>query len=181
MFYALGDRVPLTAGDDYFVAPSATVLGSVKLGRNSSVWYGAVLRGDSDWIVVGDNSNIQDGSILHTDPGIVLEIGENVTVGHMVMLHGCRIGDNSLIGIGSRILNNARIGRNTLVGANALITEGKEIPDGVLVLGSPAKVVRELSNEEIGGLKRSAEHYVENARRHRETLTALGVPGDLQN
>jgi len=176
MFYSLGERVPLTAGNDYFVAPTATVLGSVKLGRNASVWYGAVLRGDSDWIVVGDNSNIQDGSVLHTDPGIVLEIGKSVTVGHMVMLHGCRIGDNSLIGIGSKILNNASIGRNTLVGANTLVTEGKEIPDGVLVLGSPAKVIRELSDEEIVELERSAEHYVENARRHRETLSVLDAP-----
>ena len=113
MFYALGESAPLTAGEDYFVAPNAAVIGSVKLGHNTSVWYGAILRGDSDWIVVGDNSNVQDGSVLHTDPGIVLEIGKNVTVGHMVMLHGCRIGDNSLIGIGSRVLNHATIGRNT--------------------------------------------------------------------
>ena len=177
MFYSLGDRVPLTAGNDYFVAPTATVLGSVKLGRDASVWYGAVLRGDSDWIVVGDDSNIQDGSVLHTDPGIVLEIGRKVTVGHMVMLHGCRIGDGSLIGIGSRILNNARIGSNTLVGANTLVTEGKEIPSGVLAVGSPARVVRELSDEEIENLERSAAHYVENARRHRETLTEMEKPG----
>ena len=149
-------------GDGHFIADNATVVGSVRLKANVSVWFNAVLRGDNDWIVVGANSNIQDSAVLHVDPGIPLRVGDNVTAGHKVMLHGCTIGDNSLIGIGSIILNHAQIGKNCIVGANSLITEGKEFPDGVLIVGSPAKVIRDLREEEIRHITWSAQHYVEN-------------------
>jgi carbonic anhydrase/acetyltransferase-like protein (isoleucine patch superfamily) len=156
----------------YWVADTAVVLGSVLLKKDASVWFNAVLRGDGELITVGEGSNVQDGSVLHTDPGCPLVIGSHVTVGHKAMLHGCEIGDNSLIGINAVVLNRVRIGRNCLIGANALITEGKEIPDNSLVMGAPGKVVRELSEDEIRGLRLSAEHYVENARRFRDALTA---------
>jgi carbonic anhydrase/acetyltransferase-like protein (isoleucine patch superfamily) len=153
------------------VADNAVVIGSVLLENNASVWFNAVLRGDAELITVGENSNVQDGAVLHTDPGCPLVIGRNVTIGHKVMLHGCEIGDNSLIGINAVVLNRAKIGRNCLIGANALITEGKEIPDNSMVLGSPAKVVRQLTEQEVAGLALSARHYVENARRFRDGLT----------
>ena len=149
-----------------WVAETAVVVGKVSLAENASVWYGAVLRGDNDHIRVGANSNVQDGSVLHTDHGTPLTIGDNVTVGHQVTLHGCSIGDNSLIGIQSIVLNGAKIGRNCLVGAGSLVTEGKEFPDGVLIVGRPAKVVRELTAEQIAGLQRSASHYVQQQQRH---------------
>jgi carbonic anhydrase/acetyltransferase-like protein (isoleucine patch superfamily) len=149
-----------------WVADSADVIGRVHLGENASVWYGAVLRGDNDRITIGANSNVQDGSVLHTDNGQPLWIGRGVTIGHLVMLHGCSIGDDSLIGIQSVILNGARIGRHSIVGAGALVTEGKEFPDGVLIVGSPAKVVRELTAEQIERLKASAAHYVQQQQRH---------------
>ncbi len=149
-----------------WVAETAVVVGKVSLAENASVWYGAVLRGDNDHIRVGANSNVQDGSVLHTDHGTPLTIGDNVTVGHQVTLHGCSIGDNSLIGIQSIVLNGAKIGRNCLVGAGSLVTEGKEFPDGVLIVGRPAKVVRELTPEQIAGLQRSASHYVQQQQRH---------------
>jgi carbonic anhydrase/acetyltransferase-like protein (isoleucine patch superfamily) len=145
-------------------------MGAVILKKNASVWWNATLRGDNDPIVVGENSNIQDGSVLHTDAGSPLTIGANVTVGHMVMLHGCTIGDNSLVGIGSIILNGARIGKNCLIGANCLITEGKEIPDNSLVMGAPGKVVREISPEQAMMLAGGAAHYVENWKRYRREL-----------
>lgn len=169
MLYDLGDR-KIKANDDCFVAENATVIGSVVLGKNTSVWFNAVIRGDNDVITIGDGSNIQDSSVLHTDPSIKLTIGSYVTIGHMVMLHGCTIGDNSLIGIKSVILNHADIGANCLIGANTLITEGKKIPEGSLVLGSPGKVVRSLTHEEIEQLREPAAHYVECARRYRESL-----------
>ena len=163
--YNLGDRVPeLPANGEYWIAPNAAVIGSVLLKQNASVWFGATIRGDNHLITVGENSNIQEGSVLHTDPGLPLTIGDNVTVGHLVMLHGCTIGDNSLIGIGSIILNNAKIGKNCLIGANTMITEGKEIPDNSLVMGSPGKVVRELSPEHVALLAKSAQSYVERWR-----------------
>src|SRR5277367_5149521 len=147
--YRLGDREPtLPSEGEYWIAPNAVVAGHVILKRNASVWFGAVLRGDNEPITVGENSNVQDGSVLHTDLGSPLTIGANVTVGHMVMLHGCTIGDNSLIGIGSIILNGARIGKNCLIGAGALIPEGRDIPDNSMVLGSPGRVVREISPEQ---------------------------------
>jgi len=156
-----------------FVADSAQVIGDVTLAENSSVWFGAVIRGDSDRISIGAGSNIQDGSVLHVDSGCPLTVGERVTVGHRVVLHGCTIGDETLIGIGAVVLNGARIGRNCLVGAGALVTEGKEFPDGSMILGSPAKAVRQLTPEQIEGLRRSAEHYIGNARRFQSGLTRL--------
>jgi carbonic anhydrase/acetyltransferase-like protein (isoleucine patch superfamily) len=155
-----------------WVAESASVIGKVRMGEGASVWYGAVLRGDNDWITLGRNTNVQDGSVLHCDPGVPLMLGDDVTVGHQVMLHGCSVGDGSLIGIKSVILNHARIGRNCLIGANSLITEGKEIPDRSLVMGSPGKVVRQVTDAERMILQGSALHYVENARRYRQTLGA---------
>lgn len=170
MLLQLDDRRVLAESEDYFVAANAMVIGSVLLCEGASVWFNAVLRGDTELITVGRGSNVQDGSVLHTDPGCPLVIGSHVTVGHKVMLHGCEIGDNSLIGINAVILNRARIGRNCLIGANALITEGKQIPDNSMVMGSPGKVVRELTEQEIAGLRLSAEHYVANGRRFRAGL-----------
>jgi carbonic anhydrase/acetyltransferase-like protein (isoleucine patch superfamily) len=170
MIASLGERRPVFEGAGHFVAHNATVIGSVRLLGGASIWYNAVLRGDNDWIEIGENSNIQDASVLHTDSGIVLTVGNDVTVGHRAMLHGCRIGDRSLIGIGTTILNNACIGRDCLVAAHSLVTEGKVFPDGVLILGSPAKVVRELSDRERGLLRKSAQAYVENGRRFANEL-----------
>jgi carbonic anhydrase/acetyltransferase-like protein (isoleucine patch superfamily) len=167
--YRLGEHRPHLA-DDVWIAPGATVLGRVHLGASSSVWYGAVVRGDNDLIRIGARSNVQDGSVLHTDLGIPLTLGEDVTVGHQVMLHGCEVGDGTLIGIQSVILNRARIGRHCLVGAKSLVTEGKEFPDGALILGSPAKVVRMLTPEQIERVQASAAHYVQQAQRHRQAV-----------
>lgn len=171
MLLQLDDR-RVRAEGDYWVADSAMVIGSVLLRNNASVWFNAVLRGDNDLITIGENSNVQDGSVLHTDPGCPIVIGANVTIGHKVMLHGCEIGDNSLIGINAVVLNRAKIGRNCLIGANALITEGKEIPDNSMVLGAPGKVVRQLTEAEIAGLRMGAVHYVANAQRYRAGLAA---------
>jgi carbonic anhydrase/acetyltransferase-like protein (isoleucine patch superfamily) len=156
-----------------WVADSAEVMGDVSLAEDSSVWFQAVLRGDSATISVGRGSNIQDGSVLHADVGVPLLIGDGVTVGHQVMLHGCHVGDGSLIGIGAVVLNRARIGRHCLVGAGALVTEGKEFPDGSLIVGSPARVVRPLTPEQIEGLRQSALHYIDNARRFRLGLRRI--------
>jgi len=150
-----------------WVADSAQVIGDVALAEGVSVWFGTVIRGDSESVRIGRNSNIQDASVLHADPGVPLDIGEGASIGHQVMLHGCTIGDGSLIGIGAVVLNRARIGKNCLVGAGSLVTEGKEFPDGSMILGSPAKAVRQLSPEQIEGLKMIAHHYVENARRYK--------------
>jgi len=166
MIYSLGDTKVITRGD-YWVADSATVIGSVILENNASVWFNTVIRGDNDLITIGEGSNVQDNSVLHTDKGVKLTVGRNVTIGHHVMLHGCTIGDGSLIGIKSTILNNARIGKHCLIGAHALITEGKEIPDRSLVVGSPGKVVRQLTDEEVQHLLGNAEHYVQNFQRYR--------------
>lgn len=164
--YALGDvSVDLPPEGEYWIAPNAIVLGRVRLQRNASVWFNSVLRGDHELIEVGENSNIQDGSVLHTDPGCPLTVGKGVTVGHMAMLHGCTIGDNTLIGIGATVLNNARIGRNCLIGAHALVTEGKDIPDNSMVVGAPGKIIRTVDAEMAEGLKLSAAHYVENWKR----------------
>ncbi|RMX02599.1 gamma carbonic anhydrase family protein [Corticibacter populi] len=170
--YALEDIQP-QVDPSAWVADSAAVIGKVTLAVDTSVWFGAVIRGDTEDIRIGAGSNIQDASVLHADFGKPLTIGRDVTVGHQVMLHGCTIGDESLIGIGAVILNGARIGRNCLVGARALVTENKEFPDGSMILGSPAKVVRALSPEEIEGLRQSARHYVENARRFAKGLRPL--------
>ncbi len=170
MIYRLGEQVPEFRGE-YWVADNAVVLGSVILENNASVWFNAVLRGDHEIIFVGENSNIQDGSVLHTEPGMPLTIGNCVTVGHKAMLHGCDIGNNSLIGINSVVLDGAKIGKNCLIGANSLITEGKEIPDGSLVMGSPGKVVRELSQDQIDFLQERALGYVNNFRRFKKELS----------
>ena len=173
MILKLGERSPELVGDGHFIAANASVIGNVRLLQNASVWFNCVLRGDNELIEVGEGSNVQDSCVLHTDPGFPLSIGKDVTVGHKVMLHGCTIGDNSLIGIGSTILNGAIIGDNCLVGAHSLITEGKSFPDNSLILGSPAKVVRELSDEEIAGIRASATHYVINAARFRSDLGVI--------
>ena len=170
MIYKLGEQEPKYNGSN-FIAPNAAVIGNVELKKNASVWFDVVIRGDNDPINVGENSNIQDGSVLHTDLGAPLSIGSNVTVGHKVMLHGCTIQDNSLIGINSTILNHAVIGKNSMVGANSLITEGKEFPENSLIMGSPAKVVRKLSDKEVMMIKLSAKHNVENAKRFMKDLT----------
>lgn len=156
-----------------WIADSAQVMGQVAIAADASVWFGCVVRGDSERISIGAGSNVQDLSVLHADAGFPLAIGRGVTVGHKVMLHGCTIGDESLIGIGAVVLNGARIGRNCLVGAGALVTEGKEFPEGSMILGAPARVVRALSPEQIEGLRHSAQHYVENARRFRAGLKKL--------
>ncbi|WP_292021546.1 MULTISPECIES: gamma carbonic anhydrase family protein [unclassified Brevundimonas] len=172
--YALGDSKPqLPPQGEYWVAPSASVIGNVILHTNASVWFGATLRGDNDPITVGPDSNIQDGSVLHTDFGSPLTLGRGVTVGHNAMLHGCEVGDYSLIGIGAVVLNGVRIGRNCIIGANALITEGKVIPDNSLVMGQPGKVVRERDPEHIAVLQMSADHYVQNWKRFAAELRAL--------
>lgn len=165
--FSLGDKQPqLPPQGEYWIAPNATVLGEVILHPGASIWFGAVLRGDNDPITIGPDSNIQDGSVLHTDAGEPLTIGRGVTVGHMAMLHGCEIGDNTLIGIGAVVLGRAKIGKNCLIGANALITEGKVIPDNSLVMGQPGKVVRELELGQIDALRASAAHYVQNWKRY---------------
>lgn len=172
--YSLYDARPcLPPTGEYWIAPTAVVVGNVILKKNASVWFGAVLRGDNDPITIGVNSNVQDNCVLHTDPGSPLIIGDNVTVGHMVMMHGCTIGDNSLIGIGAVVLNRARIGRGCLIGAGALVTEGKEFPDFSVVMGAPGRVVRTLTAEEVAGLAAGAAHYVDNWKRFKAGLAAL--------
>ena len=170
--YQLGALAPRLA-ESAWIADSAVVIGNVELGDEASIWFGAVLRGDTETLSIGRRSNVQDGSVLHADHGFPLVLGEGVTVGHQVMLHGCTIGDGSLIGIQAVVLNGARIGRHCLVAAGAVVTEGKEFPDGSLILGAPARVVRPLTPEQIEGLKQSAAHYVENARRYRDGLKRL--------
>ena len=166
--YILEDEGPaVPPGGEYWIAPGASVIGRVTLKKNASIWFGAVLRGDNDPIVVGENSNVQDHSVLHTDAGVPLEIGSDVTIGHRAMIHGAVVGDGSLIGIGAILLNGARIGRNCIIGAGALVTEGRSIPDGTLALGSPARVVREVTPEELQMLAASARHYVETWKRYR--------------
>jgi carbonic anhydrase/acetyltransferase-like protein (isoleucine patch superfamily) len=173
VIYTLGDRAPEFEGAGHFIADNASVIGSVRLKDKASIWFNCVLRGDNDWLVVGERSNIQDGSVLHTDPGIKLVVGDGVTVGHKVMLHGCEIGNDSLIGIGSTVLNGAKIGKNCLVGAHALVTENKVFPDGSLILGAPASVVRELTDDERALIRRSADVYVDNAERFNRILNRL--------
>ncbi len=166
----LGDKKLQTSGDDFWIAPSANVIGEVILAKDASVWFNAVLRADNEPIFVGQGSNIQDGAIIHTDPGFSCVIGEKVTVGHMAMLHGCHIGDGSLIGIGSVILNGAKIGKNCIIGSKALVTEGMEIPDGSMVLGIPGKVKKILNDEEQSVLSIGADHYVENYKKYKKLL-----------
>ena len=170
--YRLGDDSPRLAAGAW-VAETAQVIGRVALGADASVWFGAVLRGDNEWITLGARSNVQDGSVLHTDMGSPLTLGDDVTVGHQAMLHGCMVGDGSLIGIQAVVLNGARIGKACVVGAGALVTEGKEFPDGSLIVGSPAKLLRPLTEQELARMARGAAHYVENARRYASTLARV--------
>ncbi len=170
--YQLDDLTP-TIDTTAWVADNAQVMGQVEMGPHSSAWFSSVIRGDSAKITIGEGTNIQDGSVLHVDNNLPLTIGKHVTVGHMVQLHGCSIGDESLIGIGAIVLNGAKIGKNCLVGAGSLVTEGKEFPDGSMIMGTPAKVVRELTSEQIEGLRRSAKHYMENAARYKAGLKKI--------
>ncbi|UYN97042.1 MAG: gamma carbonic anhydrase family protein [Enhydrobacter sp.] len=171
--YQLGDRKPVIP-DSCFVAPEATVIGDVRLGERVSIWPGAVLRGDNEPIVIGDDSNIQEGSVLHTDPGAPLTIGKSVTVGHQVMLHGCTVGDGALIGIQAVVLNKSVIGRDCLIGAGAVITEGKTFPDRAVIFGAPAKAVRELSEDNALRLRMSAESYVRRGAEYKTKLKKIG-------
>jgi carbonic anhydrase/acetyltransferase-like protein (isoleucine patch superfamily) len=172
MLYELAELKP-KLGNNVYIAPGSHVIGDVILGDNSSIWFNAVIRGDCDTITIGENSNIQDGSVLHTDIGVPLNIGKGVTVGHKVMLHGCEIGDYSLIGINAVVLNGAKIGKYCVIGANALVTENMQIPDCSLVVGSPAKVIKQISAEYQQMLEKSAEHYVHNAKRFMITLNKV--------
>jgi len=167
------DTLTPAIDDSAWIADNAQVIGDVVMDANSSVWFSAVVRGDTARIHIGEGTNIQDGSVLHADVGVPLTIGQRVTVGHMVQLHGCTIGDESLIGIGAVVLNHAKIGKHCLVGAGSLVTEGKEFPDGSMILGSPAKVVRQLTPEQIEGLRRSAQGYMNNAQRFKRGLKKL--------
>jgi carbonic anhydrase/acetyltransferase-like protein (isoleucine patch superfamily) len=172
--YRLGDKQPqLPAADRFWAAPDAHIIGDVYIGEDVGIWFGAVLRGDNEPIIIGARSNIQDGVMVHTDPGMGVTIGEGCTVGHHAIIHGCTIGSNSLIGMGATVLNGARIGNNCLVGANGLITEGKSFPDNSLIVGSPARVVRTLDEKAIAGLMLSAENYVRNWRRYAADLQPL--------
>jgi len=168
--YTLGERKVVIHGDECFIADNATVIGSVILQKQASVWYNAVVRGDNDLITIGERTNIQDAAVLHVDPGVPLTLGKNVSVGHMAMLHGCTVGDETLVGIGAIIMNRAVIGRRCIVAAGALIPEGKTFPDGVLVVGSPGKVVRELKPQEKQGLLENADIYVRRSKLYREKL-----------
>lgn len=170
MLYALGEKEVEIRGEDFFIAHNATVIGSVILYNNVSVWFNSVIRGDNDLITIEEGTNIQDAVVIHVDEGVPSHIGKGVTVGHQATLHGCTIGDNSLVGINAVVLNEAKIGKNCIIGANSLITQGKEIPDNSMVLGSPAKVVREVTEEEVQYLKFSAQHYIKNFKRFKVKL-----------
>lgn len=170
MIYQLRDRRVELRGDEHFIAHNATVIGSVVLEDRTSVWFNVVVRADAETIVIGEGSNVQDGSVLHADPGVPLTVGRDVTIGHKVMLHGCTIGDNSLVGINAVVLNHAKIGSNCIIGANTLIPEGKEIPDGSLVLGTPGQVKRTVGEAELAELRETARHYVELLRSYREAF-----------
>lgn len=181
MKYALGNTRVRTDGDNYFIAPNAAVIGDVTLERDVSVWFGATLRGDNEPILIGQGSNVQDGSVLHTDPGFPITFGGNVSIGHMAMIHGCAIGEGTLVGIGSIILNGAKIGRNCLIGANSLITEGKEIPDNSVVMGSPGKIIREATERDLQIIAGPAKSYRERYKAYRARLAgqdqASAAPG----
>lgn len=172
MNYSLGKRKINYIGEPAFIAPNSTIIGSVDIHTNASIWFNVVIRADNDLVTIGENSNVQDGSVLHIDPGFPLTMGKGVTIGHKVMLHGCTIGDNTLIGINAVVLNGAKIGKNCLIGANALIPENMVVPDGSMVLGSPGKVKRALSEQEIKMLQLSAAHYVVNGKKYTQELVA---------
>jgi carbonic anhydrase/acetyltransferase-like protein (isoleucine patch superfamily) len=171
--YSIGERRVLLRGAHHYIAPDASLIGSVTLENEANVWFNVVIRADNDEILIGEGSNVQDGSVLHVDPGYPMKLGRRVTVGHKVMLHGCTIGDGALVGINSVVMNGAKIGRSTLIGANTLIAEGKEIPEGVLVLGSPGKIVRELKQEEKDFLLKIADGYVQRSGFYRQNLKEI--------
>ena len=168
MIIDLGDKKLKTVDDNFWIAPNASVLGDVNLERDASIWFNAILRADNEPITIGEGSNVQDGAIIHTDPGYACNIGKKVTVGHMAMLHGCSIGDGSLIGIGSVVLNGAKIGRNCIIGSKALVTEGMEVPDGSMVLGIPGKIKKTLTEEEQSVVPLGAEHYIDNYKKYKQ-------------
>ena len=171
--YLLDGQGPAAdASGEYWIAPTATLIGQVVLKKNASIWFGVVARADNDIIEIGENSNVQDNSVLHTDPGAPMRIGRDVTIGHMAMLHGAHVGDGSLIGIGAILLSGCRVGKGCIVGAGALVTEGREIPDGMLAIGSPARVLRPVTEQERAMLAHSAEHYVQNWKRYAAGLAA---------
>ena len=177
MIYQYLNKVPEFAVPfNGWVADSARVIGDVYLGHQANVWFGAVIRGDNERIHIGDYSNVQENSVIHTDAGIEVKIGNYVTIGHLAMLHGCEVGDNSLIGIGAVVLNNAKIGKNCIIGAKALVTEGKEIPDNSLVMGAHVKVVKTLTDEQAAMLKLSAMHYAERCQKFKTGLTEVAMP-----
>ena len=168
MIIDLGDKKLKTADDNFWIAPNASVIGDVNLERDASIWFNAILRADNEPITIGEGSNVQDGAIIHTDPGYACNIGKKVTVGHMAMLHGCSIGDGSLIGIGSVVLNGAKIGKNCIIGSKALVTEGMEVPDGSMVLGIPGKIKKTLTEEEQSIVPLGAEHYINNYKKYKK-------------
>ena len=168
MIIDLGDKKLKTADDNFWIAPNASVIGEVNLERDASIWFNAILRADNEPITIGEGSNVQDGAIIHTDPGYACNIGKKVTVGHMAMLHGCSIGDGSLIGIGSVVLNGAKIGRNCIIGSKALVTEGMEVPDGSMVLGIPGKIKKILTEEEQSVVSLGADHYIDNYKKYKQ-------------
>jgi len=173
MIYELENLKPSYLGDSHWIADSADVIGNVQIGLEVSIWWRAVVRGDNEPIVIGDRTNVQDGCVLHTDPGFPIFIGNNVTIGHMCMLHGCKIDNGSLVGIGSTILNGSKIGKNCLIGAHSLITEGKVIPDNSLVMGSPGKIIKELNLDQVKELEKNADGYVERAKLYARGLVEL--------
>ena len=168
MIIDLGDKKLKTADDNFWIAPNASIIGDVNLERDASIWFNAILRADNEPITIGEGSNVQDGAIIHTDPGYACNIGKKVTVGHMAMLHGCSIGDGSLIGIGSVVLNGAKIGKNCIIGSKALVTEGMDVPDGSMVLGIPGKIKKTLTEEEQSVVPLGAEHYIDNYKKYKQ-------------
>ena len=168
MIIDLGDKKLKTADDNFWIAPNASVIGEVNLERDASIWFNAILRADNEPITIGEGSNVQDGAIIHTDPGYACNIGKKVTVGHMAMLHGCSIGDGSLIGIGSVVLNGAKIGKNCIIGSKALVTEGMDVPDGSMVLGIPGKIKKTLTEEEQSFVPLGADHYIDNYKKYKQ-------------
>ena len=168
MIIDLGDKKLKTADDNFWIAPNASVIGEVNLERDASIWFNAILRADNEPITIGEGSNVQDGAIIHTDPGYACNIGKKVTVGHMAMLHGCSIGDGSLIGIGSVVLNGAKIGKNCIIGSKALVTEGMDVPDGSMVLGIPGKIKKILTEEEQSVVSLGADHYIDNYKKYKQ-------------
>ena len=168
MIIDLGDKKLKTADDNFWIAPNASVIGDVNLERDASIWFNAILRADNEPITIGEGSNVQDGAIIHTDPGYACNIGKKVTVGHMAMLHGCSIGDGSLIGIGSVVLNGAKIGKNCIIGSKALVTEGMDVPDGSMVLGIPGKIKKTLTKEEQSVVPLGADHYIDNYKKYKQ-------------